>query len=463
MAMTMQGKAITTVEEKLQFAEAALQAMEPDDLTRDIEGQIASIRAMSAIPQFNVPEMMIQAHRALELLHPANLSVRAAATWTLGLAYQYQGNNAAAVETYNEAMAISEATGNIMFAIATATTLAQLYEADNRLKLAVETYEHARQKAGDPPGPAAAETYHGLARIFYEWDDLDAAQQLAEQALHLGRQLETVDTPANCLSLLARIQLALGDTAAAVVLLAEAERFLHERDLTNQTGNVAAVQVLTMLRQNRLEAADDLAKKHGLTLSKARVLLAQGEPSAALALLEPLRGQAEESDQAQTLLKILVLQALALRANDEGETAVQVLSNALALAEPSGFIRTFVDEGPQMARLLLEVRSSSVVPDYVRELLTAFAAISPESAPAADPTSDIRHPTSDIVEPLSDRELEVLQLIAEGLTNQDIADRLYLSLYTVKAHARNIYAKLDVKNRTQAVAKAKALGLLSSS
>ncbi|MCJ7700145.1 MAG: LuxR C-terminal-related transcriptional regulator, partial [Anaerolineales bacterium] len=182
-----------------------------------------------------------------------------------------------------------------------------------------------------------------------------------------------------------------------------------------------------------------------------------GDTSAALAVLRPLRQQVEAKDLEDERLKVMVLQAVALEAHGEKEQAVQLLGDALALAEPGGFIRIFVDEGPSMARLLYEALSRGIAPDYVRRLLAAFSDVEPEHT---DPSIS-QVPESQLVEPLSEREIEVLQLIAEGLTNQEIATRLYLSLHTVKVHAHNIYAKLGVSNRTQAAAKGKALGILS--
>jgi LuxR family maltose regulon positive regulatory protein len=157
-------------------------------------------------------------------------------------------------------------------------------------------------------------------------------------------------------------------------------------------------------------------------------------------------------------LKVVVLQALAHHAQGEKERAVRLLVDALALAEPGGFIRTFVDEGAPMARLLVDVLSLGISLEYVWRLLAAFK---DSEAVHSDPVR-MQAPESDWVEPLSNRELDVLQLIAEGLTNQDIASRLYLSLNTVKAHTRNIYSKLGVNSRTQAVARARTLGILIS-
>ena len=210
--------------------------------------------------------------------------------------------------------------------------------------------------------------------------------------------------------------------------------------------------------QGDLAAAAHLAQTHELPISQARVLLAQGDPSAALAVLEPLRQQMEAKGWQDERLKVMVLQAVALHAHGEKDKAVQLLGEALALAEPGGFIRLFVDEGAPMAQLLSEAAAHGIMPDYVGKLLAAFEAekrrraktnlICPVSLP------------SPLIEPLSQRELEILQLIAQGLSNREIGERLFLALDTVKGHNRRIFDKLQVQSRTEAIARARELGLL---
>ncbi|MFL5586976.1 MAG: LuxR C-terminal-related transcriptional regulator [Ktedonobacteraceae bacterium] len=453
--LTMSGQPISSVEEKLQAAEAALQEAEPDDKTRDLVGHIAAIRAMLAVPRNQVETIIAQSRRALEYLHPNNLPVRATAHWTLGYAYQLQGDRAAASQAYTEVISISQASGNIMVTIAATTCLGQVQEAENQLSLAAESYRRVLQLAGDPPWPAACEAYLGLARITYQWNDLDAAEQHGQQSFQLAMQMENVDTPAACGVLLASLKLVQGDMVSATALLAKAEQFVRLHNFVHWMPEVAAVQVLTLLHQGHLAAAAHLAQTHDLPISQARVHLAQGDTSAALAVLEQLRQQAEAKGWQDKRLKVMVLQAVALQAHGDKDQAVHLLCEALALAEPGGFIRLFVDEGLPMAHLLSEAEALGMMPDYTGKLLAACEA---EGHKSED--TSYRPPAQPLIEPLSPRELEVLQLIAQGRSDQEISERLFLALSTVKGHNRKIFGKLLVQRRTEAVARARELGLL---
>ena len=448
----------TNVEQKLQAAEAALQGAEPDDKTQDLVGRIAAIRATLAATLNQVDTIIAQSRRALEYLHPDNLAFRTSTTWKLGYAYHLQGDRAAASRAYTEAISISQASGNIITTIVATIGLGSLQEAENQLYLAAQTYRRVLQLFGDQPLPVACLAHLGLARIFYEWNDLDAAQQHGQQSIQLARQSENTDSFVSCEVFLARLKLARGDVAGAAAILAKADQFVRQHNFVYRTPEVAAAQVLTLLHQGNLAAAAHLAEKHELPISQARVHLAQGDTSAALAALGPLRQQMEAKGWEDERLKVMVLQAVAHHAHGEKDKAVQLLGDALALAEPGGFIRTFVDEGIPMAQLLLEAAAHGIMPDYTRKLLAAFEA--GEQRSKSKPHLPTPPPSQPLVEPLSPRELEVLQLIAEGLSNREISERLFLALDTVKGHNRRIYGKLGVKNRTQAVNKARSLNIL---
>jgi LuxR family maltose regulon positive regulatory protein len=206
-----------------------------------------------------------------------------------------------------------------------------------------------------------------------------------------------------------------------------------------------------------LDASGDPTYLHEIKyIALARILIAQGRPDETTRLLSRLLNAAEAGGHISRVIEILMLQALTSQTEGETVQAMNALERALALAEPRGFLRLFVDEGPPMARLLYEALSRGIAPDYVRRLLVAFPDVEPEQA---NP-QNVQTPEVDLIEPLSERELDVLALLAEGLTNREIASRLYLALNTVKAHARNLYGKLGVHSRTQAIARAQALGLL---
>jgi LuxR family transcriptional regulator, maltose regulon positive regulatory protein len=444
----------TSVEQKLQAAEAALRGTDPDDRTRDLVGRIAAIRATLAIIQHDVETIIAQSRRALEYLHPDNLPIRTAAFYTLGHAFQLQADRAAARQAYTEVISISKSLGDSIYTIAATIGLGQVQEADNQLFLAARTYRRVLELAGDPPRTIASEAHLGLARIYYEWNDLDAAQQHGQQCLQLTRQIESVDTFASYGVFLARLRLARGDVPGAVAILADAEQFLRQHNFVFRMPDVAAAQVLTLLRLGHLAAAAHLAETHELPISQARVYLAGGDTCAALTVLENRRQQVEAKGWPDERLEGMVLRAVALDAHGDRDKAVQLLFDALALAEPGGFVRSFVDEGVPMVDLLSAAAAHGRMPDYVERLLAVFEAGKQKSE---DPS--VRPPAQPLIEPLSQREVEVLRLIAQGLSNNEIGERLFLALDTVKGHNRKIFGKLQVQRRTEAVARARELGL----
>ncbi len=451
----------TGVEEKLEAAEAALaaaplQGTEADDKTRNLVGRIAVARATLALTRYQVDTMIAQSRRALEYLHPNTLSLRANANWTLGYAYILRGDRAEARRALTEAIALSQASGDIFTTILATIGLGNVQETENQLHVAAETYRRVLQLAGDQPLPIIYEAHLGLARVLYEWNDLETAEQHGRQSLHLARQYDRViDRFVMCEVFLARLKLAQGDVSGAAAILAQASQSAHQQNFVYRIPEVAAAQVLVLLRQGNLAAAAHLAQTHGLPLSQARVHLAQGVPQAALTVLAPWRQQVEAKGLEDERLKVMVLQAVAHHAHGEKDRAAQLLIDALALAEPGGFIRIFVDEGIPMAQLLSEAAARAIMPDYTARLLAVFEAEEQTSQDKSD-----LPPTQSLIEPLSQRELEVLQLIAQGLSNHEIGERLFLALSTVKGHNRIIFDKLQVQRRTEAVARARELGLL---
>lgn len=452
------------VEEKLHAAEAGLAAAGgaegpgDGDEVRNLIGHIAAVRATLAVTEHAAEEIVAQAQRALHYLPPSNLPVRTAMTWTLGYAHQLRGERAAARAAYREALESSQAIGHFIITVMTTLGLGLIEEGDNQLDAAAASFARVLRLVGEPAPPLACAAHLGLARICYERDDLAAAQEHARQAIPLARQIETTDRLAACLLLVARLQLAEDDVDAAAVTVAEAAEIVRRRGFAQRAPDVAAIQTLVLLCRGDLPAAAAAAQAH--PLSQARVYLAQGDASAALALLDPLYAEAEAKGWADERLQVLVLKALAHQAQGAEEDALRLLHEALIVAQPGGFVRLFADEGAAMAQLLRTAARRGIMPDYTAALLAALAAHG-QSRPALDNPPDA--PASDaLTEPLSEREREVLLLIAAGLSNREIGERLFLALDTVKGHNRRIFAKLQVARRTEAIAKARALHLLPS-
>jgi LuxR family maltose regulon positive regulatory protein len=453
----------TGVEEKLQRAEASLatsaslQGARSDERAQSLIGLIASARAVLALTRYQAETMFAESRRALEYLPTDNLISRASASWVLGNAHLFQGERAAARHAFTEAITLSQASGDIFTTILATIGLGNVQEAENQLHLAAETYQRAVQLAGEQPIQIIYEAHLGLARIFYEWNDLDAAEQQGRQSLLLARQYEQViDRFIVCEVFLARLKLARGDVAEAAAILAQADQSARRQNFVYRIPEVAAAQVLTLLRQGSLTAAAHLSQNLGLPLVQARVFLAQGDASAALAMLEPWRRQVEAKGWRDELLKVMILQAIALRQHGEQGKALHLLDEALTLAEPGSFIRIFVDEGLPMEQLLFEAAAQGFMPYYTGKLQSVF-----ESEKQKIKEKSSQPATQLLIEPLSQRELEVLQLIAQGLSNREISERLFLALDTVKGHNRNIFGKLQVQRRTEAVRRARELGLLS--
>jgi len=441
----------TGVEEALLAAERALQGAEPDETIHDLIGRIAAARATLALTRYQPDAILVQSRRALKHLHPDNLPFRMTAMWTMAFAHFLQGDRAAAGRAFAELGSMSHVSGDVFFTQLALCSLGEVQVLDNQLHQAAETYRRALRSFGDHPQPNANEAYLGLARISYEWNELDAAEEHGEKGLQLARQYgSSIDRFILCELLLARVTLARGHVAAAAARLDELATTARTPSFRHRLPEIAALQVPVLLRQGHVEAAAHLAGAFDLPQSRARVLMAQNEPSSALALLEPLRGQMEARGWQDERLRVLALQALALHAKGREDEALRLLVETMGLAEGGGFIRLFLDEGAPMARLLSVAVAREMMPAYAGRLLTAFAAEKQvrESALAEPPST------------LSRRELEVLRLLAEGLSNQEIGERLFLALDTIKGHNRRIFEKLEVKRRTEAIARGRELGLL---
>jgi LuxR family maltose regulon positive regulatory protein len=339
------------------------------------------------------------------------------------------------------------------------------------------TYERALQWATEPGAPVlqgAADMYVGLSALYRERNDLETATRHLLTGQALGELAGLPQNPYRWRAAMARIREAQGDLDGALDLLDQAER-LYDGAFSPNVRPIATRKIRVWVVQGRLGEALGWAREQGLSvedelgylhefdhITLARVLLAcyqsdraDGSIAGVMRLLERLLKAAEERGGKGSVIDILVLQALGYQAQGDLPAALLPLQHALALAEPEGYVRMFLDEGPSMMELLREASAREIMPDYTDKLLAAFEAEkrNSEGKPALSPAQPL-------IEPLSQRELEVLRLIDQGLSNREIGERLFLALSTVKGHNRNIFDKLQVQSRTEAVARARELGLL---
>ncbi len=459
---------------------AAAMVVVDEEEFRRLPGAIAVLRAGQALARGDVPETVTYARRALDLVPEDDYFRRGAAAALLGLASWARGDLEAAHRSYADGMASLQKAGNISDAVGGALALADIRIAQGRLRKAMRTYERALQLAteqGDPVMRGTADMYVGMSELHRERDDLHAATQHLLRSKEQGEHTGFPQNPYRWRVAMARILEAQGDLDGALDLLHEAER-LYVSDFFPNVRPIAALKARMWVAQGRLGEALGWAREQGLSAhddlgylrefehsTLARVLLARYKSDReehsiheAIGLLERLLQAAEEGERTGRVIEILVLQALAHEAQGDSPSALVPLERALTLAEPEGYVRVFVDEGRPMAQLLSEAAAHGIMPDYTARLLAVFEAEEHKSADESHLPPAL--PAQSLIELLSQRELEVLRLIAQGLSNREISERLFLAVITVKGHNRNIFRKLQVRRRTEAVARARELGLM---
>lgn len=328
---------------------------------------------------------------------------------------------------------------------------------------------------GTVQAPLGAAGYVALAGIYTEWNDLEKAADLLNEALALCREWGIVQTLNEAYTAQSHLLQLRGDIEGAWDVLEKA------REFSSMEGDRSLVNFRLATQQARLNLAAGEPEKavhwvEGMTAilasggqlpaafietlqtTLARAYLAQGKPEEALAALEPLLGPAEAAGAFLHVIEVCALKALALHALGDVPAALVALERSLALAEPEGFVRVYLNEGAPMEALLREAAARDIHLEYTHKLIDGFEVWEYESVRETStlPYSHIQP----LPDPLTPRERDVLHLISQGLSNKDIAERLFIALNTVKRHTSSIYGKLSVKSRTQAVARARELGLL---
>jgi LuxR family transcriptional regulator, maltose regulon positive regulatory protein len=383
-------------------------------------------------------------------------------------AYGLSGDAEADIRFRQEAGRLGRAAGNINVAVTASSSVASILMMQGRLLQADEIFRESLSLAISSDRqmlPVVARVYVGLSRLAYEWNRLDAARDYAQQTLDFGRKWGNADVMVMAHVMLARIRQAQGDLEGAQESFQAAERILCSRRLMpTAAGWVEMAQVWLWLAQGNRDACNRWVRTNNLKLADppaagdaekrlilARISLAQRNPGAAIKILSQLLAEAESAGNWGVVIEILAFQALAYEQSWDEPSALRSLEKALSLSEPEGYVRVFVDQGEPMRSLLHSLKQSADPGGYAARLLSAFPAHSSTTAVS---------PSTHSAGILSKREIELLRLVASGCSNKEISGQLFISLATVKRHTVNIFNKLDVKNRTEAVAHARELGLL---
>jgi LuxR family transcriptional regulator, maltose regulon positive regulatory protein len=432
-----------------------------------IQGHIAAIRAHIAAYRWDAARTIDFAHQALEKLPETDLSVRSYVIQVLGGAYLLIGDLKSASHWLVEARRVGKSAGNLHVAVLATFMLANIRADQGCLRQAAETFRDALKLATTPSGrllPVAARAFNGLGRIYYEWNDLEAVTKYMNQCNELAQQWGNANALVSAHITMARVRQAQGNLEDAQACLDDADQLARDHSLApGGVGSLQIFQVGLWLATGNLEPAARWAEKTGFMMDDevpplreaeyrtfVRVLLAQKQADGALDLIKRLLSAAESAGKVEAKIELFILQSLAFQAKKEIPQALKALEDALALAQPEGYLRKFIDEGEQVANLLRHAGSQGIFPRYVARLLMEFNHVPDQMVTARQP----------LIEPLSEREMDVLRLIAAGLSNQEIAQKLIIAGGTVKAHTASIYQKLDVSSRTEAVARARELNIL---
>ncbi|MCB9155996.1 MAG: helix-turn-helix transcriptional regulator [Caldilineaceae bacterium] len=467
---------------------------------------IASARTYLAQALGDLPAVVKYANRTLALLPADELFERTIPTALLGLAHWANGDLEAAYHAFADVMHPMQIAGKAPHAVGAGFVAALIKTTQGDLRQARQICQRSLQLAtelGEPMPRGVAELYVIQAELHREAGDLDAASHYL--SAHTGVGVRAI-LPGNeylWYLAMARLKESHGDMESAHLMLNEAER-LQKPDPIPDVRPVAAHRARLWAMQGRLTEAFHWVRQRGLSVDGApeymhefeqivfaRILITHYQRDHeeavildAVRLLERLRPPAEASGRIRSVIEISLLQALAHQAQDDMDAALTALQRALRFAEPEGFIQIFVDEGVSIRNLLTRLSTNSWHPEsldsqegsrmqaYVHQLLAAWenrpqkpnesrlagVPLPPDpSPPAQSPAEPL---TALQTDPLSARELEVLQLIAQGLSNREISQRLFLALSTVKGHNRIIFDKLQVQSRTEAIARGRQLGLV---
>ena len=426
-------------------------------------GRVMADQASLAVMLGHVHQTLEYAHGALEQVPHDDLIQRVRLHAILGMAHARAGDVRDAERAFEETVDLALQANMGYAAVPILCNLALTQFDQGRLEASVESCHRAIELGTIDGAVIAPAGFAGLilGKVHYERNELEAAEKQLRDGIQLLSRGGIAEAFGNLHAVLAQVLLARGDTAGALEIVQKAVLLAESSGIERLAVQAAAYQARIWLGCGELEAAARWSTSYQLlgpveylrefeVLTLARVLLVQSRPAAALELLDSLLPPAEYAGRQAAVIEIQGLRGLAWHAQGDLEQALAALGRALNLADTLHFARTLIDEGIPMAALLRQAALRGIAPNMVRRLLVAMEGTAAKSTPPASP----------LPEPLTGREQEVLQLLALELANAEIACRLVITLPTVKSHTRNLYGKLGVHTRRQAVDRARSLGLL---
>jgi LuxR family maltose regulon positive regulatory protein len=435
---------------------------------RALRGELASMLAIISTSDRDPATIMELVQEAQEYLPESDLTSRARATHVLGTLHNVLGDTRQSIPVFEQALQLALAAHNSFLASSILETIASTHIHCGRLRQAARVFQELVDLGSQgtaAPRPFAGNGYLGLAEVLLEQNRLEEAARFTQQGMGLIRQGGIGYNLLSAWCVQARFCMARTDPAGALEALYQAEQVSILAHSSPWTVYLAAYEVRWHLAQGDIHQARQwafhlpgigpeslpLVVREVHRVTQARVHLALGEPQSVLTIATEELSAVEAAGRMARVIEFNLLKALALEALGDSSSAVDALEIALDLAEPEGYVRLFLEAGPA-ARRLLEAARPNAAPArlaYIDRLLAGFA------PPVVPPAEKLPGP-----DPITERERDVLRLLAAGYSNQEIAAQLVLTLNTVKKHTSNLYAKLGVTSRTQAIARARELGIL---
>lgn len=453
----------------------SLEAKLPAEVPRSLQGRLNCLKACLAIVHGRADGLGL-AQLALEQLADADLFFKGMTLLVLGEAQNYLGDSLEASQTFEAVYELGRRNGDLMMMIGGLSNLTDQLTLQGRRRQAAHICRQMIEEFVDEKGqplPLTGFAYLALGLTLYHANKLDEAKRAIDRGAALGLKAGLIGVEIYIALARAPLLQALGEFEAALRDAKALQRATIEGQFDVYVAFAAAFEANLHLKQGNLAVAKAWAQSFDATvpplltgikeaelLVYVRYLLAVARPEPALSLLVQLEPIATRRRRSLSLMTVYILQAVAQEALGQRDLALNCLARAIELAAPETYRRVFLDEGPAVGRLLLHVRSA--VPDFVRSLLEAFGLPSPVEPGPGPAGASVSRETGEpeLIEPLSEREVEVLQLVADGLSNREIAASLIISVGTVKKHLNNIFGKLEVRSRTQAVAQAREVGLV---